>query len=61
MSLREFGFYISGHISVAVINHMGLLIGLYDCAGSVIPEEVLDREVKRITSTQINTIWIEVE
>lgn len=61
MSLREFGFYIAGYMSVVVIDSRGLLIGLYDGTGSVIPDTVLDREVKRITSAQINTIWIEVE
>ena len=60
MSLREFGFYISEAIKVIVINSQGLAIALYDGKESI-PEDILDRNVVKITSAQLGTIWIEVK
>lgn len=59
MSLREFGFYISGSINVIILNSSGLVIAMYDCRNTI-PDNILDYEVVRITSAQLNTIWIEV-
>lgn len=59
MSLREFGFYISGSIDVIILNSSGLVIAMYD-GRNTIPDDILDYEVVRITSAQLNTIWIEV-
>ena len=59
MSLREFGFYISGSINVIVINGSGLVIAMYD-GRNTIPDNILDYEVVRITSAQLNTVWVEI-
>lgn len=60
MTLREFGFYISGTIHVIVTgSSAGNILAVYDEKNSI-PEEVLDLEVVRITSAQIGVIWIEV-
>ena len=59
MTLREFGSYISEHMSIMVLNQYGLLIAVYDGRNSI-PDDILDRKVRMVTSAQINTIWIEV-
>ena len=59
MTLREFGSYISEHMSIMVINQYGLLVAVYDGRNSI-PDDILDRKVRMVTSAQINTIWIEV-